>query len=73
MIMPAGAPSFKEGLRWCAEVFHALAALLKERKLATSVGDEGGFGTQILEADEEAIQCILEAVKRAGYEPEKTL
>ena len=40
MIMPAGAPSFKEGLRWCAEVFHALAALLKERKLATSVGDE---------------------------------
>ena len=70
MIMPAGAPSFKEGLRWCAEVFHALAALLKERKLATSVGDEGGFAPN-LESDEEAIQCILEAVKRAGYEPGK--
>lgn len=67
MIMPAGAPSFKEGLRWCAEVFHALAALLKERKLATSVGDEGGFAPD-LGSDEEAIQCILEAVKRAGYE-----
>ena len=70
MIMPAGAPSFKEGLRWCAEVFHALAALLKERNLATSVGDEGGFAPD-LGSDEEAIQCILEAVKRAGYEPGK--
>lgn len=70
MIMPAGAPSFKEGLRWCAEVFHALDALLKERKLATSVGDEGGFAPD-LGSDEEAIQCILEAVKRAGYEPGK--
>lgn len=70
MIMPAGAPSFKEGLRWCAEVFHALAALLKERNLATSVGDEGGFAPD-LGSDEEAIQYILEAVKRAGYEPGK--
>ena len=70
MIMPAGAPSFKEGLRWCTEVFHALAALLKERGLATSVGDEGGFAPD-LGSDEEAIQCILEAVKRAGYEPGK--
>ena len=70
MVMPVGAPSFKEGLRWCAEVFHALAALLKERKLATSVGDEGGFAPD-LGSDEEAIQCILEAVKRAGYEPGK--
>ncbi len=71
MIMPVGhLPSFKEGLRWCAEVFHALAALLKERKLATSVGDEGGFAPD-LGSDEEAIQCILEAVKRAGYEPGK--
>lgn len=70
MIMPAGAPSFKEGLRWCAEVFHALAALLKERNLATSVGDEGGFAPD-LGSDEDAIQCILEAVKRAGYEPGK--
>ena len=68
MIMPAGAPSFKEGLRWCTEVFHALAALLKERGLATSVGDEGGFAPD-LASDEEAIQYILEAVKKAGYEP----
>ena len=70
MIMPAGAPSFKEGLRWCTEVFHALAALLKEKGLATSVGDEGGFAPD-LGSDEEAIECILEAVKRAGYEPGK--
>ena len=55
MIMPAGAPSFKEGLRWCTEVFHALAALLKSRGLATSVGDEGGFAPD-LGSDEEAIQ-----------------
>ena len=68
MIMPVGAKSFKEGLRWCAEVFHALAALLKEKKLATSVGDEGGFAPD-LGSDEEAIQYILAAVTRAGYEP----
>ena len=68
MIMPAGAPSFKEGLRWCTEVFHALAALLKERGLATSVGDEGGFAPD-LGSDEEAIECILEAVEKAGYKP----
>ena len=68
MVMPAGAPSFKEGLRWCTEVFHALAALLKERGLATSVGDEGGFAPD-LGSDEEAIECILEAVEKAGYKP----
>ncbi|WP_288743009.1 phosphopyruvate hydratase [uncultured Clostridium sp.] len=68
MIMPVGAESFCEGLRWCTEVFHALAALLKERGLATSVGDEGGFAPD-LGSDEEAIQCILEAVERAGYKP----
>ena len=68
MIMPAGAPSFKEGLRWCTEVFHALAALLKERGLAPSVGDEGGFAPD-LGSDEEAIECILEAVEKAGYKP----
>lgn len=68
MIMPVGAPSFKECLRWCAEVFHALAALLKSKGLATSVGDEGGFAPN-LASDEEAIQYILEAVKNAGYEP----
>ena len=72
MIMPAGAPSFKEGLRWCTEVFHALAALLKEKGLATSVGDEGGFAPD-LGSDEEAIEYILEAVKKAGYEPGKDL
>lgn len=70
MIMPVGAPSFKEALRWCAEVFHALAALLKSKGLATSVGDEGGFAPN-LASDEEAIQYILEAVKQAGYEPGK--
>ncbi|OUQ14885.1 phosphopyruvate hydratase [Lachnoclostridium sp. An14] len=68
MIMPVGAPSFREGLRWCAEVFHALQSLLKSKGLATSVGDEGGFAPD-LKSDEEAIQYILEAVKTAGYEP----
>ena len=68
--MPVGAPSFKEALRWCAEVFHALAKLLKSRGLATSVGDEGGFAPN-LSSDEETIETILEAVKNAGYEPGK--
>ena len=70
MIMPVGADSFREALRWSAEVFHALAALLKRKGLATSVGDEGGFAPN-LQSDEEAIECILDAVKEAGYEPEK--
>ena len=70
MIMPVGAVSFKEALRWCAEVFHALAKLLKSKGLATSVGDEGGFAPD-LASDEEAIQYILGAVKQAGYEPGK--
>ena len=68
MIMPAGAKSFKEGLRWCTEVFHCLASILKEKGLATAVGDEGGFAPD-LDSDEEAIEYILEAVKKAGYEP----
>lgn len=68
MIMPVGAPSFKEALRWCAEVFHALASILKARGLATSVGDEGGFAPN-LSSDDETIETILEAVKKAGYEP----
>ena len=68
MIMPVGAKSFSEGLRWCTEVFHALQALLKSRGLATSVGDEGGFAPN-LGSDEEAIEVILEAIKKAGYEP----
>ena len=70
MIMPVGAPSFKEALRWCAEVFHALAALLKSKGLVTSVGDEGGFAPDLASV-EEAIQYRLEAVKNAGYEPGK--
>ncbi len=70
MIMPIGAENFKEALRQCAEVFHALAALLKSKGLVTSVGDEGGFAPD-LASDEEAIQYILEAVKNAGYEPGK--
>ena len=70
MIMPVGAPSFKEALRQCAEVFLALAALLKSKGLATSVGDEGGFAPD-LASDEEAIQFILQAIKNAGYEPGK--
>ena len=68
MIMPVGACCFKEALRWCAEVFHNLAAILKDRGLATSVGDEGGFAPA-LKTDEEAVETILEAVKKAGYEP----
>ena len=68
MIMPVGAPSFKEALRWCAEVFHNLAKILKSKGLATSVGDEGGFAPN-LSSDDETIETILEAVKAAGYEP----
>ncbi len=68
MIMPTGASSFKEGLRWCTEVFHCLAGILKSRGLATAVGDEGGFAPDV-ESDEAAIDLILEAVKKAGYEP----
>lgn len=70
MIMPVGAPSFSEALRWCTEVFHALAKLLKSKELATSVGDEGGFAPN-LTSDEETIETILEAVRTAGYEPGK--
>ncbi len=68
MIMPVGAENFKDGLRWCTEVFHALAGILKSKGLTTSVGDEGGFAPD-LASDEEAIDLILEAVRKAGYEP----
>ena len=67
MIMPVGAPSFKEALRWSAEVFHHLKSLLQEKGLATSVGDEGGFAPD-LQDEEEALDYILEAIKKAGYE-----
>ena len=68
MIMPVGAETFKEALRWCAEVFHQLSTLLKEKGLATSVGDEGGFAPD-LKSDEEAIEYILKAIEKAGYQP----
>ena len=71
MIMPVGAPSFKEGLRWCTEVFHALQKILKANKDVTAVGDEGGFAPMKPEGDEGAIELILEAIKAAGYEPGK--
>ena len=70
MIMPVGAESFSEGLLWCTEVFHALKGILKEKGLATSVGDEGGFAPD-LSGDEEAIGLILEAIKKAGFEAGK--
>ena len=71
MIMPVGAPSFKECLRWCAEVFHALRGLIKDMGDVTAVGDEGGFAPNKLTSDEEAIEKILEAIRVAGYEPGK--
>ena len=71
MIMPVGAPSFKEALRWCAEVFHKLKSLIKEMGDVTAVGDEGGFAPNQLKSDEEAIEKILEAIKAAGFEPGK--
>ena len=71
MIMPVGAPSFKEALRWCAEVFHVLRGLIKDMGDVTAVGDEGGFAPNKLTSDEEAIEKILEAIRVAGYEPGK--
>jgi len=68
MIMPVGAPSFKEALRMSAEVFHNLKKVLSAKGYSTAVGDEGGFAPN-LKADEEAIQVILEAVEKAGYKP----
>ena len=71
LIMPVGAPSFSEALRWCAEVFHTLKKLIKDMGDVTAVGDEGGFAPNKLTSDEEAIEKILEAVKAAGFEPGK--
>ena len=68
MIMPVGAKTFKEGLRWSTEVFHALQTILKKEGKATSVGDEGGFAPD-LSSDEDTIEHILEAIKTAGYKP----
>lgn len=66
MIMPVGAPSFAEGLRWCAEIYHTLKSVLKARGLSTAVGDEGGFAPD-LDSNEAALQVIVEAVEKAGY------
>ena len=68
MIRPVGAPSFREALRMGAEVFHALKGVLKQRGLSTAVGDEGGFAPA-LEGTEDALDCILAAIRAAGYEP----
>ena len=71
MVMPVGAPSFKEALRWCAEVFHNLRKLIKDLNDVTAVGDEGGFAPNSLKGDEDAIELILKAIKAAGFEPGK--
>ena len=70
MIMPVGAKTFSEGLRWCAEVYHSLKGVLKAKGLATAVGDEGGFAPN-LKNDEDAFICIIDAIEKAGYRPGK--
>lgn len=72
MIMPVGASSFKEAIRWCAEIYRSLSGILTDKKLSVSVGDEGGFAPE-LRSDEEAVEVILEAVIKAGYEPYKDI
>ncbi len=72
MIMPVGAESFREGLRTCAETYHALKGVLKSRGLSTAVGDEGGFAPN-LSSNEEALQVIIEAIDKAGYEPDSQI
>ena len=69
MIMPVGADSFREALRWCAEVFHNLKSLIKDMKDVTAVGDEGGFAPNSLNGDEDAIELILKAIEKAGFKP----
>ncbi len=72
MVMPVGAPSFGEGLRWGTEVFHALKGVLKEQGATTTVGDEGGYGPS-LPSNEAALEAVLEGIRRAGYEPGRDL
>ena len=72
MIRPVGASRFSEGLRMGAEVFHALKKVLKERGLSTAVGDEGGFAPE-LDGTEDALECILKAIEKAGYKPGKDI
>ena len=69
MIMPVGAESFSEGVRWCAEVYQTLKRLIKDRNDVTAVGDEGGFAPHSLTGDEDAIEWILQAIEKAGYQP----
>ncbi len=71
MIRPIGSPTFKEGLRCGAEVFHSLKSIIKERGLSTAVGDEGGFAPDLAGGIEEALDLIMQAIKGAGYEPGK--
>ncbi|MBS1782211.1 MAG: phosphopyruvate hydratase [Bacteroidetes bacterium] len=68
MVMPVGASSFSEGLRWGVEIFHTLKAVLKEKGYSTNVGDEGGFAPDI-QSNEEAIETVLKAIEKAGYKP----
>ena len=70
MIVPAGAPTFKEALRWGAEIFHALKKILKERGLETAVGDEGGFAPRF-DGTEDGVETIIKAIEAAGYVPGK--
>ncbi len=72
MVMPVGAPSFAEALRWGAETFHTLKKVLKEKGYNTSVGDEGGFAPS-LKSNEEALEVVMEAIKKAGYKPGKDI
>jgi len=72
MIMPVGAPNFKEGLRICAEIYHTLKNVLKERGLSTGVGDEGGFAPDLATPDD-VLDLIMEAIKTAGYKPGKDI
>ncbi|MBN2479031.1 MAG: phosphopyruvate hydratase [Parachlamydiales bacterium] len=72
MIRPKGAKNFKESLRYGAEIFHTLKKILKDKKLSTSVGDEGGFAPN-LSSDEESLALIVEAIQKAGYEPKKDI
>ncbi|MDQ1363141.1 MAG: enolase [Pseudomonadota bacterium] len=72
MILPVGAPSFREALRYGAEVFHTLKSVLHKRGMSTAVGDEGGFAPN-LSSNEEAIEVILEAITKAGYKPGKDI
>ncbi len=69
MVMPVGAESFSEGLRWGVEIFHALKSVLKGKKFNTNVGDEGGFAPPEIQSNEEAIETVLEAIEKAGYTP----